>query len=178
MATNAKKVVVVGDSLVGKSVILRRFSHNEFQDKYEATIGVEFQVRRLSVGEQELALQLWDTAGQERFRNVISSYYKTADAVIIVFDVTAADSYENVEMWFEHVSSHIGSGAKIFLVGNKADLLDLRQVEYKIAEEFASSQHMQYWEVSAKSGQNVNELFDQLARSLVDKDSGQATSLK
>lgn len=164
-----RKLVIVGDSEVGKSAILQRLTNDKFEESYLSTIGVDFLIHRILVGEHELKLQLWDTAGQERFRSIVNHYYTGANAIVIVFDVTSQQSFKNAGYWYDEIGRYSDSGVEIFLVGNKADLRSSRQVPVAEAEEFARQRNMLYLELSARTGENVNESFQRISKMLMEK---------
>ncbi|KAL2336238.1 hypothetical protein Fmac_010684 [Flemingia macrophylla] len=153
------KVVVIGDSAVGKTQILSRFAKNEFCFDSKSTIGVEFQTRTVTINEKVIKAQIWDTAGQERYRAVTSAYYRGALGAMLVYDITKRQSFDHVARWVEELRSHADSSIVIMLVGNKADLVDLRMVPTEDAVEFAEDQGLFFSETSALSGDNVESAF-------------------
>mmetsp|Transcript_108545 Transcript_108545/g.191917 ORF Transcript_108545/g.191917 Transcript_108545/m.191917 type:complete len:217 (-) Transcript_108545:70-720(-) len=160
------KVVVLGEMTVGKTSLINRYLHNVFQEKVDATIGMDFQSKNVSTGDCTVRLQLWDTAGQERFRSLVTSYIRDAAAAVVVYDVTQRHTYENAFKWMEEVASARGSnGTVVFLVGNKIDLVEAgrRAVELGEAKHRAEEAGASFMETSAKSGENVTALFQLLA---------------
>ncbi|VYS44638.1 unnamed protein product [Arabidopsis thaliana] len=157
------KVVVIGDSAVGKTQLLSRFTHNEFCYDSKSTIGVEFQTRTITLRGKLVKAQIWDTAGQERYRAVTSAYYRGALGAMVVYDITKRLSFDHVARWVEELRAHADDSAVIMLVGNKADLsVDKRAVPTEDALEFAETQRLFFSEVSALSGGNVDEAFFRL----------------
>ncbi|ESW07280.1 hypothetical protein PHAVU_010G116500 [Phaseolus vulgaris] len=153
------KVVVIGDSAVGKTQILSRFAKNEFCLDSKSTIGVEFQTRTVTINAKLIKAQIWDTAGQERYRAVTSAYYRGALGAMLVYDITKRQSFDHVARWVEELRAHADSSIVIMLVGNKADLVDQRVVTTEDAVEFAEDQGLFFSETSALSGDNVESAF-------------------
>ena len=161
------KMLIIGDSGVGKSSLMNRFSDNIFSESYINTIGVDFKIRTIEVNGKMIKLQIWDTAGQERFRTIVSSYYRGAHGIMIVFDITDKDSFNNVNMWYNEIQKYASSNIKTILIGNKADFESKRQVDYSEAKEYADSMNMTYFETSAKTALNVEKSFFELASLLI-----------
>ncbi|KAM1406177.1 hypothetical protein ACFXTH_000874 [Malus domestica] len=153
------KVVVIGDSAVGKTQILSRFTKNEFCFDSKSTIGVEFQTRTLTIQGKLIKAQIWDTAGQERYRAVTSAYYRGALGAMLVYDITKRQTFDHVARWVEELRAHSDSSIVIMLIGNKADLGDQRAVPTEDAVEFAEEQGLFFSETSAFSGDNVDSAF-------------------
>ncbi|OMP08637.1 Small GTPase superfamily [Corchorus olitorius] len=156
------KVVVIGDSAVGKTQILSRFTKNEFCFDSKSTIGVEFQTRTVTIKSKLIKAQIWDTAGQERYRAVTSAYYRGALGAMVVYDVTKRQSFDHVARWVEELRAHADNSIVIMLIGNKADLVELRAVPTEDALEFAEDQGLFFAETSALNGDNVDKAFFQL----------------
>lgn len=157
------KIIIIGNSGVGKSALLKSFMGDIFQSGYTSTIGVDFEIKPVTVEDKTVNLQIWDTAGQERFRTITTSYYRSSDAVMLVFDVTERKSYQQLEAWLEDVRGYAREGVDVLLVGNKVDLDDKRQISYTTAKEYAEANGMLYVETSAKTSANVEEAFNTLA---------------
>jgi len=157
------KVVMIGDSGSGKSSVLLRFADNTFLDNIMSTIGVDFKSQTLKIGEENIKLQIWDTAGQEKYRTITSTYYRAAQGVVLVFDVTSEESFQNTKKWFSDLEKYTEKSVYKILVGNKADLTDQRKVSLSQVEEYAQSMGVPYIETSAKEGTNITLTFDQLA---------------
>ncbi|CAH9081675.1 unnamed protein product [Cuscuta epithymum] len=122
------KLLLIGDSSVGKSCLLLRFADDSYVDSYISTIGVDFKIRTAELDEKTIKLQIWDTAGQERFRTITSSYYRGAHGIIIVYDVTERESYENVKQWLNEIDRYASESVCKLLVGNKCDMVDNKVV--------------------------------------------------
>lgn len=157
------KMLLVGDPSVGKSSLLLRFVDDVYTGRYETTIGVDFKTRTTSIGESRVKLNIWDTSGEERFRSVTSGYYRGAHGVIIVYDVTVRESFNNVRYWSDEVNKFAPAEVSTLLVGNKCDLDDTRQVSQEEAARFADELGMQYVETSALTSHNVGTAFNDLA---------------
>ncbi|KMZ76005.1 Ras-related protein RABA1f [Zostera marina] len=156
------KVVLIGDSGVGKSNILSRFTKNEFSLETKSTIGVEFATRSIQVDDKIVKAQIWDTAGQERYRAITSAYYRGAVGALIVYDVTRHITYENVERWLRELRDHTDANIVIMLVGNKADLRHLRAVPTDEANTFADRENVIFMETSALESLNVDNSFTEV----------------
>ncbi|XP_042022818.1 ras-related protein Rab11D-like [Salvia splendens] len=153
------KVVLIGDSAVGKSQILSRFSRNEFSLDSKATIGVEFQTRTLLIHHKSVKAQIWDTAGQERYRAVTSAYYRGAVGAMLVYDITKRQTFDHIPRWLEELRAHADKNIVIMLIGNKTDLENQRAVPTEDAKEFAEKEGLFFLETSALEATNVEEAF-------------------
>ncbi|KAL8229744.1 hypothetical protein R6Q59_006307 [Mikania micrantha] len=156
------KVVLIGDSGVGKTNLLSRFSRNEFSLESKSTIGVEFATRSISVDDKIVKAQIWDTAGQERYRAITSAYYRGAVGALIVYDITRNVTFENVERWLKELRDHTDQNIVIMLVGNKADLRHLRAVQTEDAKTFAERENNFFMETSALESLNVENAFTEV----------------
>jgi Ras-related protein Rab-1A len=154
------KVLLIGDSGVGKSSILIRFTDDIYSDKYISTIGVDFKIKTMEHDDKIIKLQLWDTAGQERFRTLTTSYYRGAHGIIIVFDLTDPDSFENIKQWLNEVNRYAYENICKIIVGNKVDLYDKKMVYG--GENYAQSLDIPYIETSAKNATNIDMVFDEM----------------
>lgn len=161
------KLVLIGDSGVGKSCLLLRFADDNFTDSYISTIGVDFRFRTITIDKKVVKLQIWDTAGQERFRTITSAYYRGADGIIMVYDVTNQESFEHVEEWLSEVDRYANEGTAKLLVGNKADLVEERRVSEETAQRFAEKLGIPFLETSAKTATNVDAAFLTMAKELI-----------
>jgi len=158
------KILLIGDSGVGKSSIIMSYTDNTFSEEVPSTIGVDFKVTYLNdIDGKTVKLTIWDTAGQERFRTLTSSYYRSAQGVILVYDVSSRQSFENIKNWLKEVNlySTIADCKKI-LVGNKIDLEQERKVSTQMGQQFASDNQMLFIEVSAKTRQFIDQAFQEL----------------
>ncbi|XP_060085609.1 ras-related protein Rab-35-like [Ylistrum balloti] len=152
------KLLIIGDSGVGKSSLLLRFSDNTFSGTYITTIGVDFKIRTVDVNGEKVKLQIWDTAGQERFRTITSTYYRGTHGVIVVYDVSSGESFANVKRWLHEIDQNCDVVNRI-LVGNKDDDPDRKVVLTADAQRFAEQMGIQLFETSAKENTNVEEMF-------------------
>lgn len=152
------KLLIIGDSGVGKSSLLIRFSDNTFSGSYITTIGVDFKIRTVVIRGERVKLQIWDTAGQERFRTITNTYYRGTHGVIVVYDVTNGESFANVKRWLQEIESNCDVVNKV-LVGNKNDDPYRKVVVTEDAQRFANQMDIQLYETSAKDNINVEEMF-------------------
>jgi len=160
------KLLIIGDSGVGKSSLLLRFADNTFSGSYITTIGVDFKIRTVEIGGEKVKLQIWDTAGQERFRTITSTYYRGTHGVIVVYDVQSAESFVNVKRWLHEIEQNCDSVNRI-LVGNKDDSPDKKVVETTDAQKFANQINVSLFETSAKDNKNVEEMFTEITRQVL-----------
>ncbi|GJX11603.1 Ras-related protein RabA1f [Tanacetum coccineum] len=156
------KVVLIGDSGVGKSNLLSRFSKNEFSLDSKSTIGVEFATRSIHVDDKIVKGQIWDTAGQERYRAITSAYYRGTVGALIVYDITRRVTFENVERWLRELRDHTDQNIVVMLVGNKADLGHLRAVTTDDASAFSEREDVFFMETSALEALNVEKAFTEV----------------
>jgi Ras-related protein Rab-1A len=160
------KVVILGSSGAGKSSLLLRFADNFFTTDFISTIGVDFKIRRLDVDGDAVKLQIWDTAGQDRFRTIVRSYYRGANGIILVYDITDRQSFDAIPLWMSEFEGQISFGASCVLVGNKTDLEEKRAVSKNEAEDFAKRLGMPFMEASAKDAVHVDDVFFKLASAM------------
>ncbi|KAL2480571.1 Ras-related protein RABA4d [Abeliophyllum distichum] len=153
------KIVLIGDSAVGKSQLLARFARNEFNLESKATIGVEFQTKTLVIDNKTVKAQIWDTAGQERYRAVTSAYYRGAVGAMLVYDMTKRQSFDHMARWLEELRGHADKNIVIMLIANKCDLGTLRAVPTEDAQEFAERENLYFMETSALEKTNVESAF-------------------
>ena len=168
------RIIIVGDTGVGKSCILLRFSENTFKEQHNVTIGVEFGSKIMRIDKNILKLQIWDTAGQESFRSITRSFYRRADGVLLVYDVTARQSFENCEYWLEEIRQNGSLDIVVYLVGNQVDLVedseDSRQVTFDEGRQLADKYHLSgFMETSAKSGFHVEESFTVFVKEMLSR---------
>ena len=163
------KILLIGNSAVGKSSLLLRFAENTFPESFLPTIGVDFKIKTFLLEGQTVKLQIWDTAGQERFKTITSSYYKGAHGIIIVFDITDEQSFKDIPTWLEEVESHADHDVVQVIIGNKTDLEEKRQVPKEKAQEYADSLGFTYLESSAKQCVGVQEAFLTMTKEIKEK---------
>lgn len=172
------KLLLIGDSSVGKSCLLLRFADDSYVDSYISTIGVDFKIRTVELEGKTVKLQIWDTAGQERFRTITSSYYRGAHGIIIVYDVTETESFNNVKQWLNEIDRYATDTVCKLLVGNKCDLVDNKVVDSQTAKAFADELGIPFLETSAKDSINVEQAFLTMAAEIKKKMGSQTTGGK
>jgi len=160
------KLLLIGDSGVGKSCLLLRFADDTYTESYISTIGVDFKIRTIELDGKTIKLQIWDTAGQERFRTITSSYYRGAHGIIVVYDVTDQVTFNNVKQWLQEIDRYASESVNKLLVGNKCDMTTKKVVDTQAAEEFAKSKNIPFLETSAKNSTNVETAFLTMAREI------------
>lgn len=166
--SNTIKVVFVGAKNVGKTSIINRFHKDEFADEYSATVGIDLVTKSIKFGNTTVKVQLWDTAGQERFRCLIPGYIKKANAVVMVYDLTSAASFNEMEYWIGEVNKNKGSEVVIVVAGNKLDLAAKREVTSEEGMEFAKGHNVTFVEASAKTGENIGDIFNHIISAFVE----------
>ena len=160
------KLLLIGNSAVGKSSLLLRFSDNIFNESFLPTIGVDFKIRTFDLSNKTVKLQIWDTAGQERFKTITSSYYKGAHGIILVYDITDRQTFKDIENWLSEVEKFANENVVRLLIGNKCDLESNRQVSREEGQEFADSLGVKFIETSAKECTNVEKSFFTMANEI------------
>ena len=160
------KYIIIGDQAVGKSNLLLRFANGEFKDEYQATLGVEFGAKNLNVKNKLCRIQIWDTAGQEIYKSITRAYYKNCACALIVYDISNRESFDNVKTWIDDCKVQCPKTVYMILVGNKCDL-DKREITYDEGQELANGFEIDFFETSAKTGQNVEELFTHTAEDIL-----------
>ena len=163
------KLILIGNSGVGKSSILQRYIQKVFNDSYSSTIGVDFFMKSITIGDKSIKLQLWDTAGTEKFRSITTGYYRGADAAFVVFDLSSKSSFKSLNEWIEsyYKFSNPDVEKNVILIGNKCDLVDKREVTNEEIEKFIKDNNINYFETSAKEGKNIDETFLFIAEKLM-----------
>jgi Ras-related protein Rab-8A len=163
------KLLLIGDSGVGKSCCLLRFSEDSFTPSFITTIGIDFKIRTIELDGKRIKLQIWDTAGQERFRTITTAYYRGAMGILLVYDVTDERSFENIRKWFTNVEQHATENVNKILIGNKCDWEEKRVVSTERGELLAQELNIPFLEVSAKTNHNVDLAFRSLARQIKER---------
>lgn len=164
------KIILIGDSNVGKTCVVQNFKSGVFSERQQNTIGVDFTVRTLDIEGKKVKMQVWDTAGQERFRTITQSYYRSAHAAMIAYDITRRGTFESVQHWIKEVELYGAANVVMALIGNKCDLEDERQVRFQEACALAKDKGLlAALETSAKESQNVEEAFMMMARELMSR---------
>eukprot|EP00732_Lithocolla_globosa_P006070 Lithocolla_globosa_v1_NODE_6768_length_1037_cov_210.154786.p1 type:complete len:211 gc:universal NODE_6768_length_1037_cov_210.154786:640-8(-) len=161
------KLLLIGDSGVGKSCLLLRFSDDSFTPSFITTIGIDFKIRTIELDGKKIKLQIWDTAGQERFRTITTAYYRGAMGILLVYDVTDQKTFDNIRTWVKNIEQHATEGVNLILVGNKCDFEPPKKViSTEKGQELASEYKIKFLETSAKTKVNVDEAFVTLARDI------------
>ncbi|KAJ0007864.1 ras-related protein RHN1-like isoform X1 [Pistacia vera] len=160
------KLVLLGDMGTGKTSLVLRFIKGQFYDHQEPTIGAAFFTQILSLTEATVKFDIWDTAGQERYHSLAPMYYRGAAAAVVVYDISSTDTFNRAKKWVQELHRQGNQNLVMALVGNKSDLNSHREVEAEEAEQFAQESGMFYMETSAKTAQNINELFYEIAKRL------------
>jgi Ras-related protein Rab-1A len=154
------KIIIIGESGVGKSSLLNMYCDRTYNDNYVSTIGVDFRLKLLKINNNKIKLQIWDTAGQERFKSITLSYYRGAHAIILVFDLTKIHTFNKLTKWIEEIKTYLQNHKyKIFLVGNKSDDVKAIHINKTDIDNFVLAHEIEYFEVSVKKNINVDEVF-------------------
>ena len=164
-------LLIIGDATVGKTCILRRFAQDKFTSNYISTVGIDFFTKDVILDDKKIHIKIWDTAGQERYRSLTQGFFRKAEGIIIVYDITNGKSFNNLKFWIESIENNINSqSSKIpaIIVGNKIDILE-RKVDKVSAENFAKDKNYKYFEVSAKSGINIDESIKYLIKKVLEE---------
>ncbi|CAG9321376.1 unnamed protein product [Blepharisma stoltei] len=162
------KLLILGDSGVGKSCILLRFVDISFAPNHIATIGIDYKIKVINVNGSRVKLQIWDTAGQDRFRTITKTYYAGAMGIVLCYDCTSQESFNNVKNWVDQIYQHANQHVALVLIGNKSDMEDI-VVPPEEGERLARELGISFFPTSAKSGNNITEVFDHLAKEILDK---------
>jgi len=173
------KLLLIGDSGVGKSCLLLRFSDDSFTTSFITTIGIDFKIKTIELEGKRIKLQIWDTAGQERFRTITTAYYRGAMGILLVYDVTDEQSFQNIRNWIRNIEQHAADNVDKILVGNKCDMESEKVVETARGSALAEEYSIKFFETSAKQNINVVESFEAIAKDikkrLMDNPSATAT---
>ena len=164
-------LLIIGDATVGKTCILRRFAQDKFTSNYISTVGIDFFTKDVILDDKKIHIKIWDTAGQERYRSLTQGFFRKAEGIIIVYDITNEKSFNNLKFWIESIENNTNSqSSKIpsIIVGNKIDILE-RKVDKVSAENFAKDKNYKYFEVSAKSGINIDESIKYLIKNVLEE---------
>ena len=162
------KYIIIGDSFVGKSKILLRYTNNTYNENFVITIGAEFGAKTINIDGQEIRIQIWDTAGMENFKSITRSYYKNSICALIVYDISNKDSFKNVLNWIEDCKVFSPKNILLVLIGNKCDLEEKRQVSIEEGKKVAEENDMIFFETSAKDNININEVFVKSAQKILE----------
>ena len=161
------KVLLLGDSEVGKSCFLMRYSDNVFVENYITTIGLDYKLKTVKLDNgKTIKVQLWDTAGQDKYRTIAKNYYKGSHGILLLYDITKISSFDNIREWIRDIKEEVDENAILFLIGNKIDLSDKRVITKEKGTELAGEYKIPFFEASAKSGENVDEIFKALYKKI------------
>ncbi|XP_066575711.1 ras-related protein Rab-10 [Amia ocellicauda] len=163
------KIILVGDSLVGKTCILQRYIDHNFNHSYVSTIGIDFKVKTLHVNGKFIKLQIWDTAGQERFHTISTRYFRGAHGLLIIYDITNVLSFDNVVWWMKDVDVNAGENVDRIILGNKCDLEDKRVISKEKGQQLAWEHGVKFFETSAKDNINIEQAFSILVEDILKK---------
>ena len=165
------KLLTLGETEVGKTSIVLRYSDDKFHESKIATIGIDFKIKMIKKGNEKIKVSIYDTAGQERFKNIVKHYYKGANGVLLIFDITKRDTFEKLDYWLTDLQENSDNLDYLFiyLIGNKNDLEAERKVSTEEANKFAQEKNLSYIEVSAKTGFNIKKLFDETIKRTLEK---------
>jgi Ras-related protein Rab-8A len=163
------KLLMIGDSGVGKTCLLLRYANDSFSPTFITTIGIDFKIKNVDIDGTRIKLQIWDTAGQERFRTITTSYFRGAQGILLVYDVTDRRSFESIRNWVSQIQQHADVHVNKILVGNKCDMLDEKVVSTEEGQKLAAEFGMPFWETSAKTDVNVDQSFHALAAAVKDR---------
>ncbi|RZF39576.1 hypothetical protein LSTR_LSTR001097 [Laodelphax striatellus] len=166
------KLLLIGDSGVGKTCVLFRFSDDAFTPTFISTIGIDFKIKTVELRGKKIKLQIWDTAGQERFHTITTSYYRGAMGIMLVYDITNEKSFENIVKWLRNIDEHANEDVEKMILGNKCDMDDKRAVSKERGEAIAREHGIRFMETSAKANINIEQAFNELAEAILVKTSG------
>lgn len=163
------KLLLIGDSGVGKTSVLFRFSDDAFNSTFISTIGIDFKIRTIELGDKKIKLQIWDTAGQERFRTITTAYYRGAMGILLVYDITNEKSFENIKTWIKNIEQHASADVEKMILGNKCDMEDKRKITKEQGEQLAKEYNVKFMETSAMNRTNVEKAFTEIASDIKNK---------
>jgi small GTP-binding protein len=172
------KVLLLGDTSVGKTCFLLRFTEDTFTENHISTIGVDYKLKLLTTNpDKNIKLQIWDTAGQDRFRCITKNYFRGSHGILLIYDITSMSSFNNIKNWILQIKESLGEQPCITLVGNKVDLESNRKVSKEDGIRLATEYGMTFFETSAKDGTNIYEAFSQLTKEMIEKGEGKKDDL-
>lgn len=161
------RILLVGETGVGKTCLLCRFASDDFVESHISTIGIDFKMKTMDIDGQVVKAQIWDTAGQERFESITKQFYRRAQGILLVFDICNRHSFEAIPKWLEHVKQYCKNNIVITLIGNKSDSANSRQVTYIEAQMFADNNHINFFEVSARNRNNIAKPFHDMCKGIL-----------
>ena len=164
------RIITLGDSAVGKTSLILRYSDNYFSSLYLSTAGIDSKIKIIKLENGvDIRVVLTDTAGQERYRNIASNYIKKADGILLVYNITDKDTFEGVKVWIKSIKEESGDSRPIILLGNKSDLNDKRMIKKEVGEDFAENEGIKFYETSCKTGENVEKAINDLVKQIYEK---------
>ena len=172
------KIMIIGESLVGKTALITKYTKNIFGGTYLMTVCIDFQDKFININGKKIRIEIWDTAGQERFRNIAKNYFQSSDGFLLVYDITKKSSFEKLDFWNEQINLNAPKNTKYILIGNKKDLNNEREVSKEDGDNFANKNNIQFYETSAKDGTNVNYVFELLAKEIINNGENTSTRSK
>ena len=164
------QILLIGDSLVGKTCLIQRYVNGTFKDDYITTVGLDYHTKLEIINNLNVSVKLWDTAGQERFKALTPSFFRNAEGVVIAYDVTNSESFDNLKFWISSIKTNLFEKnifIPIIIIGNKIDLEDMREITKDVASAFAKENKFKYFETSAKTGEGVDEAFRDLVNQVL-----------
>lgn len=171
------KLLLIGDTGVGKTCVLFRFSDDAFNATFISTIGIDFKIRTIELDGKKIKLQIWDTAGQERFRTITTAYYRGAMGILLVYDVTNEKTFDNIKTWIRNIETHASEDVEKMIIGNKCDNHEKRTISKAAGEALAAEYKVEFLETSAKANINVEEAFVKIARAIKSKMDNRTTGV-
>ena len=181
------QILLIGDSSVGKTSLIQRYANGIFKEEYLATVGLDYYTKQEMINNINVLVKLWDTAGQERFKALTPNYFRNAEGVVLAYDVTNSESFENLKFWINSIKSNLGEKnifIPIIIIGNKIDMEDMRDISKEDATKFAKENNYKYFETSAKTGEGVDEAIRDLVNQVLansdknEADKGERKSVK
>ena len=164
------QILLIGDSSVGKTSLIQRYANGIFKEEYLATVGLDYYTKQEMINDITVLVKLWDTAGQERFKALTPNYFRNAEGVVLAYDVTNSESFENLKFWINSIKSNLGEKnifIPIIIIGNKIDMEDMRDITKEDASKFAKENNYKYFETSAKTGEGVDEAIRDLVNQVL-----------
>ena len=164
------QILLIGDSLVGKTCLIQRYANGIFKEDYISTVGLDYYTKQEMINNLNVSVKLWDTAGQERFKALTPSFFRNAEGVVIAYDVTNSESFDNLKFWISSIKTNLFEKnifIPIIIIGNKIDLEDMRDISKDVASAFAKENNFKYFETSAKTGEGVDEAFRDLVNQIL-----------